>query len=989
MNSAVEAVLREVLTSASIDRAAADAQMAWVRLQFGLSTRWSLGEDVVGIAHQVALLSSDIPPSLDEIPLDLRMRLESLAGCMDIAARVTDDRAREFAKLAATIYIVAQQPTRAARVARRLRAAQGVEPPLVGLYRILQTAYRMNGARTVSSVTDAVSRETFGETGHAFADALSATSWEPAIFRLLRETEVALRYRQEHDLRQVADGFLPPTYVEHAYDGPNWSRRNELLPSQVSVIRNGYLRSQRCLVSTPTGTGKTFLAELRIASELRSNPFGLVVYIAPLNALARQVYRDFERRLSTVARITLWTGAYEIDESVSNLGNVLVTTPEKLDSILRLNLADDLRSADLLQRLCLVIADEAHQVSDGSRGVLYEFLLLRLKRRLPNLDLVAMSAVQSDAAPYARFLRSNSESADVHQVDWSATSIWDLLWTKTGELRARRELGPAPRVARPKQAKAAAALAVATLLERSESVLLVETRRDWAEALADEIFKQYRDYLDERLARNARDHASTEELESFAREIAERLYPSHPLIQYVRCGLAVHHAGLPPSIRRRVEELTRRELIHTVVSTTTLAEGIDLPFRVVVLCRLALPFGQPIRAARLRNIRGRAARPGYASDGIFLILEPENVDTATYQYFLDHYWDESVETAESPSALTDLFSTEPIRQQPALRSLQSQLLAFFAENSVELSDAGSIASETLFAEASEQESFLVSRLAAGIQRTTEAMLQSPPLLKVASPVSPTTFGRAAILGGLSASSALLIRDALLANLPELQGILDESGERELAVRLAWLPWEAVETTEEYRNALSQRRPFPRSVDRLPSLLDRRLTTQYEMTRLLLSQRLLQDLADGEAETVRGRTADDRLARLVEWGGRTSAVLPWTLTGVLRVAEALVGESPDVAVVSAVASPYVQFLSAWVPSQGGAELVRRGILDRDAALRILEVSDLWDSPADDLISWARVHEAEAVALIGNREYRSLLRNLPDDIAPDDIVEDETE
>lgn len=977
MIEAVEAALRALLERPVVDQAIADARDAWIRVQFGLATRWSLPEDVIAIGHQVALLSSDVPPSLSQIPVAVRLRLEALAGSVDVGARVSGDRQRELAKLAAALYLTAQQPTRALRAVRRLQSLEGLEAAVIRSHRLLEGAYRMNGSRTVDAVTTAISREWFGQGEQPLSDALAMAVSEPSAFRVLREAETALRYRSQHDLRQVAGSQISAEFASRSYEGPAWARRQELLPAQSAAIEAGLLGAQRAFVSTPTGTGKTFLAELRIAHELTVTPNALVVYVAPLNALARQVHRDFQRRLSSIAAVTLWTGAYELDDSVSDLGNVLITTPEKLDSILRLDLTADERSRDLLNRLTLVIADEAHHVADGARGVLYEFLLIRLKRRLAELGVLALSAVQTDPRPFARFLRLNDTPADLHQIEWSATSVWDVLWTKGGELVSRGEFRSPPKLTRPKQAKAAAALAAATLLERLESVLLVESRRDWAESLAAELFNQYPEYLEQRLSKNVTAEADRVELETLAEEIADRLYPSHPLAKFVMVGLAVHHAGLPPSIRRRVEELARREVLHTIVATTTLAEGVDLPFRAVVLCRLALPFGLPFRASRIRNIRGRAARPGFASDGIFLILEPEKTDTAAYQYFVDHYWDESVEAVESPSALIELFSQEPIRQLPALRSLESQLLAFFSENEVELADAGKIASETLFAEAAGADSTEVSRLAAGVQRTTERMLEAPPLLKVASPISPTSFGRAAILGGLSASSALLVREAILANVPEMATIIERDGAAELAIRLAWLPWEAVETTDEYRDVVSRRRQFPRSAARLPELLDERLESAYGMARLLISRRLLPDLAENEGRTIRGKTTDDRLSRLVEWGGRASSILPWTLTGVLRIAESLIGESDEASLLATTAAPLVQQLSAWVPASGGAELVRRGVLDRDAALRLLAESDLWEATSADLITWAQDNQELALSLVGQREYRSLLRNAPNE------------
>jgi hypothetical protein len=144
---------------------------------------------------------------------------------------------------------------------------------------------------------------------------------------------------------------------------------------------------------------------------------------------------------------------------------------------------------------------------------------------------------------------------------------------------------------------------------------------------------------------------------------------------------------------------------------------------------------------------------------------------------------------------------------------------------------------------------------------------------------------------------------------------------------------------------------------------------------------LPELAENEPKAIRGKTSDDRLARLVEWGGRASSVLPWTLTGVLRIADSLVEESPEIVNITAGVAPFVQYISAWVPAEGGAELVRRGVLDRDAALRLLAASDLWAASSADIVAWARDHEAEATALVGPREYRSLLRNAPDEIDPE--------
>jgi replicative superfamily II helicase len=165
-------------------------------------------------------------------------------------------------------------------------------------------------------------------------------------------------------------------------------------------------------------------------------------------------------------------------------------------------------------------------------------------------------------------------------------------------------------------------------------------------------------------------------------------------------------------VRRTVEELARRQIVHTVVSTTTLAEGVDLPFRAVVLCRLALPYGEPLRRARIRNIRGRAARPRYSSDGVFVVIEPEKTNTDAYQHFLDHYWEGTVDAVEAQSGLIDLFAVDRLRRAGARRSLQRQLLALYSEQQIELQDTADVAQATLLEIASGPDSPVARKLRA-------------------------------------------------------------------------------------------------------------------------------------------------------------------------------------------------------------------------------------------------------------------------------------
>jgi hypothetical protein len=83
------------------------------------------------------------------------------------------------------------------------------------------------------------------------------------------------------------------------------------------------------------------------------------------------------------------------------------------------------------------------------------------------------------------------------------------------------------------------------------------------------------------------------------------------------------------------------------------------------------------------------------------------------------------------------------------------------------------------------------------------------------------------------------------------------------------------------------------------------------------------------------------------------------------------DTPQLSAVAAAVAPYAQFMGAWVASPSGAELVRRGLLDRDSALRLLEASSLWDASGGELVSWAGANRTLASELVGEREVFGLL------------------
>jgi len=260
----------------------------------------------------------------------------------------------------------------------------------------------------------------------------------------------------------------------------------ELWPSQAAAIREGFLTDESWVLSLPTSAGKTFLAELKAVRALQRSPSGLVLYVAPYVALANQVVERLRPRLQQagLAEPMIWTGSYEIDPDVQNLGNLVVTTPEKFDFIIRSNLEDDSRSQDLADRLRLVILDECHVLAT-ERGLTYEMLISRLKNKFPRVQVCAMSAVVGNPDSIATWITGDAER--VTTSNWRPTETNFYVYMKSGEVLdgTRNTVASASPW---KTARKGAVSAVRSLARSGEwPVFVLETRRDWAEAICSEI----------------------------------------------------------------------------------------------------------------------------------------------------------------------------------------------------------------------------------------------------------------------------------------------------------------------------------------------------------------------------------------------------------------------------------------------------------------------------------------------------------------------
>jgi hypothetical protein len=454
----------------------------------------------------------------------------------------------------------------------------------------------------------------------------------------------------------------------------------EMLPPQRRALREeGLLGSghRAVVVSLPTSSGKTFIAQFRILQALNQFELerGWVVYLAPTRALVNQLTlrlrRDFAllgtavEKVSPALEVDGLEAGMLTDQDASRQFRILVTTPEKLDLMLR----SDWESK-IGRPLTLVVVDEAHGLASQTRGLKLELLLATINRECRYAQFLLLTPFIQNAAEIARWLSPDSNMDIELGVEWSPNDrvvaiAKPVRGAKRGdfgirlvtrhttrntlnipeelELTANRPLGlPWSTVSRSPSKLAAATAQV--LQRRGTVIVLVDAPSNtWgvAEALMVE--------------ENRRDVSSVD-LVHIQRFLEDEMGADFPLAKLLEYGIGVHHAGLSEDTRTLVEWLTEQGMLRVLVATTTIAQGVNFPVSGVVFAshqyRLGRPpFHEDMPPADFWNIAGRAGRVDQGDLGIVALAAQDDAR----QQVLERFIGESVGNLNS--TLIDMVQT--------------------------------------------------------------------------------------------------------------------------------------------------------------------------------------------------------------------------------------------------------------------------------------------------------------------------------------------
>ncbi|MDP2767229.1 MAG: ATP-dependent DNA helicase [Candidatus Methanoperedens sp.] len=389
---------------------------------------------------------------------------------------------------------------------------------------------------------------------------------------------------------KIKDLALPGSVIQF-YSGSGITR---LYPPQADAIKAGLLEGKNIVAAIPTASGKTLLAEFAmLKSILNENKRGKALYIVPLRALASEKYdrfRSFESIKKNNGRgISTGIATGDFDSRDEWLGNfdIIVATSEKADSLLR-------NMSHWIEEISVVVADEIHLIDSPDRGPTLEIVLAKLMQLNP--QIIALSATIGNANEIEKWLK-----AKLVVSDWRPIILKEGVFFGSAINFADRS----QRAIKEFHKDSAISLAADTLVEGGQCLVFESSRKN-AEGLASRIGTSISPLV-------ASD--TKEKLRVLAMEIREssEVETARKLALCIENGSAFHHAGLISEQRKIIEDGFRAGTIKVIVATPTLAAGLNLPARRVIIKgyrRYDVNFGQtPIPVLEYKQMAGRAGRP--------------------------------------------------------------------------------------------------------------------------------------------------------------------------------------------------------------------------------------------------------------------------------------------------------------------------------------------------------------------------------------------
>lgn len=398
-----------------------------------------------------------------------------------------------------------------------------------------------------------------------------------------------------------------------------------MYPQRHAILEKGLLdpAHKAVVVDMPTSSGKTLLAEFRMLQALNqfADEKGWVVYVAPTRALVNQVTARLKRDFGPIGiKVEKMSGALEIDAFERSLldkneikFNVLVTTPEKLNLLIRNNIEESLGG----RPLALVVIDEAHNIEDKKRGLNLELLMANIKNDCPKSNFLLLTPFVPNSEQVARWLDPDSPNAIGIELSWTPNdrvigviypegqrrewkTIFETLITSNDRIKIEKRFqiknGNPINETRSNLNKTKIIVSAIKQFWQRNGILAIcrspASCWDLATQLASEISETTYD----------------EDIELVKKFIAAELGEKFILKSLLDKKIGVHHSGLPDEIKLLMEWLMERNKLKVLVATTTIAQGINFPVSTILMASYAYPYTEHMPIRDFWNLVGRSGR---------------------------------------------------------------------------------------------------------------------------------------------------------------------------------------------------------------------------------------------------------------------------------------------------------------------------------------------------------------------------------------------
>jgi len=412
----------------------------------------------------------------------------------------------------------------------------------------------------------------------------------------------------------------------------------ELYPPQVDAVRSGVLDGENLVLAVPTASGKTLVSELGILRSVLGG--GRALYIVPLKALAYEKYELFREYEDFGVDVGVATGDYDRSADYLSDRDIVVTTSEKADSMLRLG-------TDWIGDVDVVVCDEVHLVDSDRRGPTLEVTLAKLLMMNPDAQTIALSATIRNAREIAGWLDAGLVKSDWRPIELREGVAFDgvIDFPFDGEKEVCSD-----------EDDVATSLVRDAVVEGGQALVFTSSRRN-SRGAAGRVSGSLDDLISP---------AEEDRLRSLSEEImgVESVTDEEErLARYVRRGVAFHHAGLRNEHLRALESSFSSGDLKVICSTPTLAWGVNLPARRVVVRdykRYDPNFGmKPIPVLDVKQMFGRAGRPGLDPYGEAVLIADNGVekDSLIDRYVVGESENITSKLASEPALRSHILST--------------------------------------------------------------------------------------------------------------------------------------------------------------------------------------------------------------------------------------------------------------------------------------------------------------------------------------------